>query len=295
MYRNDAATGAGIRVSGTTHVGDWTYAGVGMCSRARRGAWGCRVRSGFTLIELLVVVAIIAVLIAVLLPGLNSARRMAKGTVCLSNNMQIAQAVVMYAGDYGCLAPLQTTVEPGDDLQTQRVFGNYDLLGPYVSTEQIFVGPENPNPTRVHKYRDSLGGGSGFFKTNCVTSYMSVSNTWFNSSIGMRSPVSAWVHGKLGQVRYPADTISMFEGRGSSVGPFTSGNERLIGFQGDESFYDLLGPQYWGIRYRHGKRLGLPDIRWPDGDGTRMAVSWFDGHATMEPIFQHWRPFVGYE
>jgi prepilin-type N-terminal cleavage/methylation domain-containing protein/prepilin-type processing-associated H-X9-DG protein len=51
---------------------------------------------GFTLIELLVVVAIIAVLIAMLLPALGSARQAAKGAVCLSGIKQIMTATLMY-------------------------------------------------------------------------------------------------------------------------------------------------------------------------------------------------------
>jgi len=56
-------------------------------------------RSGFTLIELLGVVAIIAVLIAMLLPALQGARDKVKDMTCQSNLRQIGAAFAFYAGE----------------------------------------------------------------------------------------------------------------------------------------------------------------------------------------------------
>ncbi|QNN23916.1 prepilin-type N-terminal cleavage/methylation domain-containing protein [Planctomycetales bacterium ZRK34] len=54
-------------------------------------------RNAFTLIELLVVVAIIALLIAILLPTLSQAREVSRRAVCGSNQRQVFTLAVMYA------------------------------------------------------------------------------------------------------------------------------------------------------------------------------------------------------
>lgn len=58
-----------------------------------------KARNAFTLIELLVVVAIIALLIAILLPSLAKARRQAKDTMCASDLHQLSIALVMFANE----------------------------------------------------------------------------------------------------------------------------------------------------------------------------------------------------
>jgi prepilin-type N-terminal cleavage/methylation domain-containing protein/prepilin-type processing-associated H-X9-DG protein len=57
-------------------------------------------KSAFTLIELLVVVSIIALLVALLLPGLQRAKEQARSAVCASNLRQLVIANAAYASDY---------------------------------------------------------------------------------------------------------------------------------------------------------------------------------------------------
>ncbi len=65
-----------------------------------RPPWQLSPRNGFSLIELLVVVAILAVLAALLLPGLQTARERAKRAACMSNLHQISVAFSAYVQDY---------------------------------------------------------------------------------------------------------------------------------------------------------------------------------------------------
>jgi prepilin-type N-terminal cleavage/methylation domain-containing protein len=57
-------------------------------------------RRGFTLIELLVVISIIALLVAILMPGLSKARELARRASCKTNVSNIGKGIAVYTGSY---------------------------------------------------------------------------------------------------------------------------------------------------------------------------------------------------
>ncbi len=95
-------------------------------------------KNAFTLIELLVVISIIAILMAIMLPALNSVREQARSTVCRTRLRDMGMTMGVYAADYDnklpdsqwyyCrwmhkLAPYYDLATQGDD--AKQIWGVY--------------------------------------------------------------------------------------------------------------------------------------------------------------------------
>ncbi|CAN5374606.1 hypothetical protein BH11ARM1_BH11ARM1_11570 [soil metagenome] len=97
-------------------------------------------KKAFTLIELLVVIAIIAILAAILFPVFAQAKEAAKKTVDLSNQKQIATALIMYGGDYDDHTPTtHHDLAAGETLADLYTW--YQPLQTYIKNNDIFRDP----------------------------------------------------------------------------------------------------------------------------------------------------------
>ena len=92
----------------------------------------------FTLIELLVVIAIIAILAAILLPALQSARARAQSTKCISNLKQMTLVQRTYLNDHREFWPAANTTDREFCWQGQLIKGKY--VGGVYDKKIVYTG-----------------------------------------------------------------------------------------------------------------------------------------------------------
>ena len=227
---------------------------------------------GFTLIELLVVIGVIAILISLLLPALNAARRSATRAQCLGQLRQLMTASLAYASDNRGVLPSRNMQGRNNNYlgyphQMLRTNGgqSYDLNKPFIN-KYLAVRSINMFCPGMRPYTDSVVTGPPVTgDIQWITYQLHVfekPSYWLTSTVPhvdlsslYKIKKSAPIWSCAMQVK-PASSLlfSMsHDGRLASApaglnSAYSDGSARWVPFQDTEKYLQILGQQeawYW--------------------------------------------------
>ncbi len=227
-----------------------------------------RKRNGFTLIELLVVVAIIAMLVAMLLPALGAARAKGQQTRCGNRLHQSGIAMQMYAGDNHDYIFLYSSWSPATyEMSWMMVLYNdtygtmlKDKAGLYLSDPNAAVCPTQlPNKFDSKNYVYGVDLSTNTPESPLVSKVVSVNGG--NPTYYFRS---------VTQTASPDHTILLADTvLANPTSPVDYGWQFFV-LNTDPKLYESSG-YYWGVHVRH---RGQANLLFLDGHAEGGGLSW---------------------
>ena len=203
------------------------------------GVSGRFCRFSFTLIELLIVISIIAILAAMLLPALNTAREKARQIHCTSNMKQLGLAVTMYTDQYLDTYPSVSTYT----VNSITVYAPSMLAHGTGLGGKVFICPTFAQDSRA--MAGSLRQVPEKAIQNDITRYASIMTyTHYGFNRILQNP--AWkISGKCSQIKAPSRYLVMVES--GVIGSSGRGFALTVEYFTSSGVWGLVNPRHNGI------------------------------------------------
>ncbi|MBI1375330.1 MAG: prepilin-type N-terminal cleavage/methylation domain-containing protein [Phycisphaera sp.] len=215
-----------------------------------------RFARGFTIVELVVVVAVLALLLAILMPTMHAAREMTRITVCQAYQRQFVVANEVYAAEFrGFFVPIHAYSDGTPLWYSNKTY--MDLAGTWPDFPRLLPGlscpsaPTSPPPKRKGWHHGIYANIYG----------------WNHTTVKGKGPDAI----QLSRVPRPGRTVQFIDGTDWHI------TETYADYT---TAWDVYGEdRLWSVAYRHHNNEGC-------------VITHFDGHSAYYTKAQTYSPDV---